>query len=215
MAIRVVLAEDSFIAREGIVRALEGIDEVDLVATCGDLDELRAAIAETAPDLVLTDIRMPPTNTDEGIRVAEELRDSHPEIGVVVLSQHAEPLYATALFDRGSDRRAYLLKEQLRQIYRLGPKAAICLLEEWLQWARRSRLRPFVKLARTITEQRDGIVAAIRHGLSNARVEAINTQIRLIARRAFGFHSPQGLISLAMLKLGGLCPPLPGRVTVT
>ncbi len=111
--------------------------------------------------------------------------------------------------------RAYLLKEQLRQIYRLGPQAAIRLLEEWLSWARRCRLRPFVKLARTITEQREGIVAAIRHGLSNARVEAINTQIRLIARRAFGFHSPEALISLAMLKLGGLCPPLPGRVTVT
>ena len=111
--------------------------------------------------------------------------------------------------------RAYLLKEQLRQIYRLPARRAIALLEDWLQWARRCRLRPFVKLARTITEQKDGIVAAIRHGLSNARVEAINTQIRLIARRAFGFHSPEALISLAMLKLGGLCPPLPGRVTVT
>jgi DNA-binding NarL/FixJ family response regulator len=120
MAIRVVLAEDSFIAREGIVRALEGIGEVDLVATCGDVDELRAAIDETAPDLVLTDIRMPPTNTDEGIRVAEELRDSHPEIGVVVLSQHAEPLYATALFEKGSDRRAYLLKERLKDRAELG-----------------------------------------------------------------------------------------------
>lgn len=111
--------------------------------------------------------------------------------------------------------RAYLLKEQLRQIYRLPARRAIALLEEWLSWARRCRLKPFVKLARTITAQREGIVAAIRHGLSNARVEAINTQIRLIARRAFGFHSPQALISLAMLKLGGLCPPLPGRVTVT
>ena len=120
MPIRVVLAEDSFIAREGIVRALEGIEEVDLVATCGDLDELRAAIDETDPDLVLTDIRMPPTNTDEGIRLAGELRDSHPEIGVVVLSQHAEPLYATALFDHGSDGRAYLLKERLKDREELG-----------------------------------------------------------------------------------------------
>ncbi|MBW8060804.1 MAG: ISL3 family transposase, partial [Solirubrobacterales bacterium] len=111
--------------------------------------------------------------------------------------------------------RAYLLKEQLRQIYRLPARRAIALLEEWLSWARRCRLGPFVKLARTITEQREGIVAAIRHGLSNARVEAINTQIRLIARRAFGFHSPEALISLAMLSLGGLCPSLPGRVTVT
>jgi transposase len=89
------------------------------------------------------------------------------------------------------------------------------LLDKWLSWARRCRLPPFVKLARTITEQREGIVAAIRHGLSNARVETINAQIRLIARRAFGFHSPEALISLAMLKLSGLCPPLPGRVAVT
>ena len=103
----------------------------------------------------------------------------------------------------------------MRQIYRLPAHEAVALLEEWLAWARRSRLAPFVKLARTITEQREGIVAAIESGLSNARVEAINTQIRLIARRAFGFHSPEALISLAMLKLGGLCPPLPGRVTVT
>jgi transposase len=105
--------------------------------------------------------------------------------------------------------RAYLLKEQLRQIYRLGPAAAVQLLSAWLKWARRSRLPSFVKLARTINEQRDGILAAIEHGLSNARIEQINTQIRLIARRAFGFHSPEALIALAMLKLADLCPPLP------
>ena len=105
--------------------------------------------------------------------------------------------------------RAYLLKEQLRGVYRLPAKAAIELLERWIKWARRCRLKPFVKLARTITEQRTGIVAAIEHGLSNARVEAINTQIRLITRRAFGFHSASALIALAMLTLGDLRPPLP------
>jgi len=105
--------------------------------------------------------------------------------------------------------RAYLLKEQLRQIYRLAPAAAITLLDEWIAWARRCRLAPFVKLAKTITKQRAGIIAAIEHGLSNARVEAINTQIRMITRRAFGFHSPHALIALAMLSLAGLCPPLP------
>jgi DNA-binding NarL/FixJ family response regulator len=114
MAIRVVVGEDSFIAREGIVRALEGIEEVDLVGTCENLDELRSTIDDALPDVVLTDIRMPPTNTDEGIRLAAELRSTHPEIGVVSLSQHAEPLYATALFEQGSDRRAYLLKERLK-----------------------------------------------------------------------------------------------------
>jgi transposase len=104
--------------------------------------------------------------------------------------------------------RAYLLKEQLRQIYRLPADAAIRLLDGWIAWARRCRLPSFVKLAKTITAQRAGIVAAIEHGLSNARVEAINTQIRMITRRAFGFHSPDALIAIAMLSLAGLCPPL-------
>jgi transposase len=107
--------------------------------------------------------------------------------------------------------RAYLLKEQLRQIYRLPAGPALELLDRWLAWARRCRIPAFVKLARTISEQHAGITAAIQHGLSNARVEQANTQIRLITRRAFGFHSPHALIALAMLTLGGLCPPLPGR----
>jgi transposase len=102
-----------------------------------------------------------------------------------------------------------LLKEQLRQIYRLPAGAAIALLDAWLAWARRCRLEPFRKLAKTVTEQRAGIVAAIEHGLSNVRVEAVNTQIRLITRRAFGFHSADALIALAMLSLGDLCPSLP------
>jgi transposase len=105
--------------------------------------------------------------------------------------------------------RAYLLKEQLRQIYRVPPDQAEQLLDDWLAWARRCRLSAFVKLARTIRDQRAGILAAIKHGLSNARIEQINTQIRLITRRAFGFHSPAALIAIAMLKLAGLCPPLP------
>jgi transposase len=107
--------------------------------------------------------------------------------------------------------RAYLLSQQLREIYRVPLEHAIALLDAWLTWARRSRLEPFVKLARTITEQRSGIESAIQHGLSNARVEQVNTQLRLIIRRAFGFHSYDAPIALAMLTLGGLCPPLPGR----
>jgi transposase len=107
--------------------------------------------------------------------------------------------------------RAYLLKEQLRQVYRIPPQHAGALLDAWLAWAQRSRLKPFVKLAATITEHRPGIQAAIEHGLSNARVEAANTTIRLITRRAFGFHSADALIALAMLTLGRLCPPLPAR----
>lgn len=109
--------------------------------------------------------------------------------------------------------RAYLLKEQLRQIYRLPAKAALQILDQWLKWAQRCRLPSFVKLAHTIRTQRAGIEAAITHGLSNARVEATNTTIRLITRRAYGFHTPGPLIALAMLTLSALRPTLPGRLT--
>jgi DNA-binding NarL/FixJ family response regulator len=112
--IRVVLADDSFLAREGLTHVLSSIDDVELVATCADLDELRSTVEEVSPDVVLTDIRMPPTNTDEGIRYAGELRSSQPDVGVVVLSQHAEPVYALSLFENGSSRRAYLLKERVK-----------------------------------------------------------------------------------------------------
>jgi DNA-binding NarL/FixJ family response regulator len=112
--IRVVLADDSFLAREGLTHVLDTIDDVELVASCADLDELRSTVDEVRPDVVLTDIRMPPTNTDEGIRYAGELRSSQPEVGVVVLSQHAEPVYALSLFENGSSRRAYLLKERVK-----------------------------------------------------------------------------------------------------
>jgi DNA-binding NarL/FixJ family response regulator len=114
IVIRVVLGDDSFLAREGIARVIDAIEDAALVDACGDLEELRSAVERVKPDVVVTDIRMPPTNTDEGIRFAGELRTSHPEIGVVVLSQHAEPAYAMSLFEDGSSQRAYLLKERVK-----------------------------------------------------------------------------------------------------
>jgi transposase len=109
--------------------------------------------------------------------------------------------------------RAYLLKEQLRAVFHQDtPEGAIALLDSWIAWARRSRLASFVKLAATISADRPAIVSTLTHGLSNARMEAANTTIRLITRRAFGFHSAAALIALAMLTLGGLCPSLPGRL---
>jgi DNA-binding NarL/FixJ family response regulator len=114
-AIRVVVGDDSYLTREGLVRILDGVDGIDVVVACADLDSLRAAVRRERPDVVITDIRMPPTGTDEGIRLAAELRASDPEIGVVVLSQHADVRYALKLFEGGSDRRAYLLKERIRE----------------------------------------------------------------------------------------------------
>jgi transposase len=107
--------------------------------------------------------------------------------------------------------RGYLLKEELRLVFQSNPDEAVALLEAWLVWARRCRIASFVKLAKTITQNKRGIVATLTHRLSNARIEAINTTLRLICRRAYGFHSADALIALAMLTLGGLRPPLPGR----
>jgi transposase len=108
--------------------------------------------------------------------------------------------------------RAYLLKEQLRAIFQTRDlTAATTLLAGWLAWAQRSRLTPFAKLAKTIKKYRQLILNAVQHGLSNARSEATNTHLRLLTRRAYGYHSPESLIAMADLTRGGLCPPLPGR----
>ncbi len=113
MPIRILLGEDSLLVREGVHRLLAVDPEIEVVAAVGDQLSLRQACEEQRPDVVLTDIRMPPTHTDEGIQLAAELRESHPEIGVVILSQFADPSYALALLDHGSDGRAYLLKERV------------------------------------------------------------------------------------------------------
>lgn len=107
--------------------------------------------------------------------------------------------------------RAYLLKEQLREVFALRGAEGIALLEAWLAWALRCGLPGFVDVARKVRRNWDGIVAALTHGLSNGRVEAVNTRVRLLTRIAYGFHSARALIALVLLSLGGYCPPLPGR----
>jgi DNA-binding NarL/FixJ family response regulator len=113
MAVRVALADDSFLAREALAGMLEEMPEVELVATCRDADELRAVIDDAEPDIVLTEIPMPPSMTDEGLRLAAELRETHPETAVIALSDECDPAYALALLESGADGRAYLLKERL------------------------------------------------------------------------------------------------------
>ena len=114
--IRVLLAEDNYVVREGIRALIDAQDGLMLVGTCGDLPALIAAVQECRPDVVLTDIRMPPNQTDEGVRAAQWLRGAHPEVGVVVLSQYVEETYAVRLFDEGSSGRAYLLKERVGDV---------------------------------------------------------------------------------------------------
>jgi DNA-binding NarL/FixJ family response regulator len=174
--IRVVLGEDSYLASEGIARMIERIDGIELVATRNDFESLTAAVEDERPDAVLTDIRMPPTNTDEGIRLAKELQSSRPEVGVVILSQYSEPAYATALFQNGSARRAYLLKERvkdsgelgraLRSVVDGGSYVDPLVVEKLLQ---STRVREQSRLD-SLTPRELEILALIAEGRSNAAI---------------------------------------------
>ena len=119
MPIRLVIAEDHYLVREGIRRLLETQPDLEVAAVCDDLDSLLAAVKDEKPDVVVTDIRMPPSNLDEGIRAAEQLRETDPGVGVVVLSQYANPAYALALLESGSAGRSYLLKERVQDLEQL------------------------------------------------------------------------------------------------
>jgi DNA-binding NarL/FixJ family response regulator len=177
MTIRVVFGEDNYITREGILRLLEDAEDIEVVATCGDFDSLRSAVNHVRPDVVLTDIRMPPTTTDEGIRLAAELRTTHPDVGVVVLSQYAEPVYATQLLEDGSDRRAYLLKDRVRYsadltraVREVAAGRSVVdarVVEVLLTAQRRQRDNPSFN---ALTQREQEILALVAEGWSNGAI---------------------------------------------
>ena len=119
VSIRIVLAEDQYLVREGLRQLLDAQDGLEVVSVCGDLESLLAQVDAERPDVVVTDIRMPPGNLDEGIQAATRLRGTNPGVGVVVLSQYVSPGYLPALLEGGSQRRAYLLKERVKDIDQL------------------------------------------------------------------------------------------------
>ena len=197
--LRVIVAEDGFLAREGIVRVLDGIDGVEVVGVCTDLDELRTAVHSLEPDVVVTDIRMPPTNTDEGLRAAEEFRASHPRLAVIVLSQHAEPVYATSLFSHGADGRGYLLKDRLQdrdEVARaLGHVAAGGSIVDPLIVERLLTAHPSGDGALDgLTDREREILALIAEGRSNAWVaEHLAISKRGVERHVNAIFSKLGL----------------------
>jgi DNA-binding NarL/FixJ family response regulator len=176
--LRLILADDSYIVREGLQEILAGQPDLDVVATCASLDELLDAVTKHVPDVVITDIRMPPSNSDEGIRAAAELRASHPQIGVVVLSQYSHPSYVLALLESGSDGRAYLLKERVHDLRELtsaieavaaGGSVIDPKLVEVLVAARtRADRSPLTEL----TERESSVLAEIAQGKSNVAIAA-------------------------------------------
>src|SRR4051812_5192619 len=148
MAIRVALADDSFLAREALVELLRREPDLELVAVCEDGDELRAAVARGGVDVVVTDVRMPPSMRDEGVRIAAELHRSAPEVGVVLLSAYCEPAFAVELLATGSERRGYLLKDrvhssrQLTATIRSVARGGAAIDPEVVQSLLASRARP-------------------------------------------------------------------------
>ncbi|HEY0364203.1 MAG TPA: response regulator transcription factor [Solirubrobacteraceae bacterium] len=189
MAVRVGLADDSFLIREALARLLGDADEIDLVAVCEDGEELAAAIDTCHPDVVLVDIRMPPTMTDEGIRLATRLRRTHPEVGVVAMSAHSDPTYALALLEGGSEGRAYLLKDRLRSRAQLlatietvarggsviDPKVVEALIHE--------RSRPVGSPLDVLTPREREILVEMARGASNAAIaEALGLTKRAVEK---------------------------------
>jgi DNA-binding NarL/FixJ family response regulator len=199
MTIRVVFGEDSYLAREAILRVLEEEQDIEVVATCSDYDSLRLTVREVGPDVVLADISMPPTHTDEGIRLAAELRETQPDVGVVILSQYAEPAFATKLLQDSTDGRAYLLKERvqgrgdvtraLREVA-AGRSIVDPRIVELLLASQRKREDTRFD---TLTPREQQILALVAEGLSNG---AIAAQV-VITKRAVERH-----INAIFTKLG-------------
>lgn len=174
--LRVVLGEDNYLMREGIRDVLEEEEDVELVAVAPDHTTLVNAIEREQPDVVLTDIRMPPTETDEGIRVAEQLREERPEVGVVVLSQYVDAHFALRLFEHGSARRAYLLKEHvghrrelvdaIREVARGGSRVDPAVVETLVRERAAAERSPLAQL----TAREREVLGEVAQGKSNAAI---------------------------------------------
>jgi DNA-binding NarL/FixJ family response regulator len=199
VATRVALGEDSYLVREGIEQLLSSSEEVEIVASCADMPSLLDAVDTAAPEVVITDVRMPPTNSDEGIRIAAQLRETAPEVGVVVLSQFSDPAYVLRLFEAGSDRRAYLLKERVHD--RADLLAAIeavrdggsvidpKIVEVLVQARARSERSPL----RELTPRETDVLARLAEGKSNSAI----AEDLVLTKRAVEKH-----INAIFLKLG-------------
>jgi len=196
--LRVVLADDNLLIRQGVAALLQSLDSVELVAECDDVDALLNAVDERQPDVVITDIRMPPTHTDEGIQAALSIRESHPSTGVVVLSQFSEPSFVLALFEHGSEGLAYLLKERVspEELERavqavagggsvVDPKIVEVLVE--------GRTRRSSAVDQLTPRERE-VLALIAEGLNNASVaEALVLSPKAVAKHINSIFSKLGL----------------------
>jgi DNA-binding NarL/FixJ family response regulator len=202
VTLRIVIAEDSLLVREGIQRVLDLQPDLSVVAACGDLPELLDAVEAELPDVVVTDVRMPPTSSDEGIRAASALRATHPKIGVVVLSQYAEPAYAGALLEGGTAGRAYLLKdrvsepgqlaEAVRSVAAGGSVIDPAVVEVLVAASGRSASSPITSL----TAREREVLDQIAQGKSNAAVaQALYLTERAVEKHINALFAKLGLVA--------------------
>jgi DNA-binding NarL/FixJ family response regulator len=200
MAIRVVFAEDNYLLREGLTQLIEAQEELELVGVCSSFDELLTTVEATAPDVVITDIRMPPTGTDEGIRAARHFRESSPSTGVVVLSEYAEPAYVLALLDQGAAGRAYLLKERVselgqlvaaaREVARGGSVIDPAVVEVLIDGRSRAARSPL----RYLTVREGEILGEMAQGKTNAAIgSTLGVSERAVERHINSIFSKLGI----------------------
>ncbi|HEV7679092.1 MAG TPA: response regulator transcription factor [Candidatus Dormibacteraeota bacterium] len=198
--IRVVLGEDNYLLREGLRQLLEAQDGLAMVGVGTDLPSLERAIAAADPDVVITDIRMPPTNTDEGLQLARRLREERPHTGVVVLSQFAEPEFVLHLLETGAAGRAYLLKERVSDIGQLltavhevarggsmiDPRVVDLLME--------SRTSPTRSRLSELTPRERDVLTLVAQGSSNGGIATtLSITDRAVEKHISGIFSKLGL----------------------
>lgn len=200
MSLRIVLGDDNYLVRQGLASVLATLPDLDLVASCGDLGSLREAVRQHRPDVVLTDIRMPPGMSDEGIRLATELATAAPAVGVVVLSQYDEPEYVLALLEAGSDRRAYLLKEtisdagQLAGAVRTVAAGGSVIDPKVVERLVTARSRGHSPLSR-LTPRELEVLAAMARGMSNAAIAAgLHVGTRAVEKHVNSIFAKLGLV---------------------
>jgi DNA-binding NarL/FixJ family response regulator len=198
-AVRVLLAEDNLLVREGVRSLLATRPDIDVTGVCATFEELLAAVDADPPAVVVTDIRMPPSGTDEGIRAARRLRATHPDVGVVVLSQFVEPAYALALLEEGSSRRGYVLKDRLDDVDRLVDAVTTVasggsyIDAEVVDALVRGRTRLVDSPLSQLTAREREILAAVASGRSNAAIAGL---------LGVSVHAIEKHISSIFVKLG-------------
>ncbi|KAB2340165.1 response regulator transcription factor [Actinomadura rudentiformis] len=200
MALRVVFADDDYLVREGVAALLGRVDRVELVGTAQDMPGLLGAVDEHRPDAVLTDIRMPPTGLNEGIRAAKAIRRDHPGIGVVVLSQYAESGYAYDLLGESAEGLGYLLKERVTHVDELvraleetarggsalDPKVVDALLAE--------RRRVAASPLNLLSEREHEVLALMAEGNNNARIATkLTVSVRGVEKHINAIFSKLGI----------------------